>query len=63
MKGKIISYDEEGECGFIETEDEEKYFFQKNLEESELEVGSEVEFETNDIDKGSEASNVEPLNK
>lgn len=61
MKGKISSYDEDGKCGFIKTEDGEEYFFQKNIEETEIEVGSEVEFETDEGDKGSEAKNVELL--
>lgn len=61
MKGKISSYDEDGKCGFIKTEDGEEYFFQKDIEEKEIEVGSEVEFETSEGDKGSEAKNVELL--
>lgn len=61
MKGEIISYDEDGMCGFIEGEDQEEYFFQKNLEQTELEVGSKVKFETSEVDKGSDANNVEKL--
>jgi cold shock CspA family protein len=59
MKGKISSYDEDGKCGFIKTEDGEEYFFQKDIEETEIEVGSKVKFETDEGDKGSEAKKVE----
>jgi cold shock CspA family protein len=59
MKGKISSYDKDGKCGFIKTEDGAEYFFQKDIQETEIEVGSEVEFETSEGDKGSEAKDVE----
>jgi cold shock CspA family protein len=61
MKGEIISYDEEGKCGFIKGEDEEEYFFQKDLEDAEVEIGSEVKFETSEVDKGSDANNEEKI--
>jgi cold shock CspA family protein len=61
MKGKISSYDEDGKCGFIKTEEGDEYFFQKDIEQTEMEEGSEVVFETDEGDKGSEAKNVKLL--
>jgi|GEM_PF-2739349 cold shock CspA family protein len=59
MKGKITSYDKDGKCGFIEDEDGEQYFFQKDIEETDLEVGSKVKFQKSEMDKGSDAMNLE----
>ena len=61
MKGTVKFFHDQKRYGFIETEDmdDDVFFHDDDLEEGlEVEEGSDVEFETEEGDKGPKAVNV-----
>lgn len=60
MKGEIKFFHDEKKYGFIETEemDDDIFFHINDLEIEEVEEGMEVEFDTEEGDKGPKAVNV-----
>jgi len=60
MQGTVGFFHDRDKYGFIEVEDEDDdiFFHITNVEAEEVEEGDEVEFETEEGDKGLEAVNV-----
>lgn len=60
MEGTVTFFHDKKGYGFIEAEevDDDVFFHVSNLEGEEVEEGTEVEFETEEGDRGPEAVNV-----
>lgn len=60
MQGEVKFFHDEKKYGFIETEDmdDDVFFHVNDLEIEEVEEGMEVEFDTEEGDKGPKAVNV-----
>lgn len=65
MKGKVKFFNPRRYFGFIESEGKKDLFFHGSdvLEEKDLEEGDEVEFETEESEKGLQAVKVERVVK
>lgn len=63
VQGTVKFFHDQKNYGFIEVEDEEDdiFFHVSNLDGDAIEEGAEVEFETEDGDKGPEAVDVKEL--
>jgi len=63
MQGTVKFFHDKKNYGFIEVEDEDDdiFFHVSNLEGDSIEEGAEVEFETEEGDKGPEAVDVKEV--
>lgn len=63
MKGEVKFFHDKKKYGFIETEDadDDVFFHVNDLDIEEIEEGTEVEFDTEEGDKGPKAVNLEEV--
>ncbi len=63
MQGTVKFFHNKKRYGFIESEDEDDdvFFHESELEGDEIEEGTEVEFETEESDKGPRAVDVQEV--